>query len=143
GQLSETQSFPADAYIGFHVVIPGSDILIADRPVYPMPVRFIGGKIEVAHPVTVASPHDGPAAHVLASNPVEPLGFVVWVFQIIDEPVATALIDGVACAILFMLLCYLLLRQLSLELIIPGIVVHGGVIIYMLHHTASFEDQGF
>src|SRR5690606_21080712 len=103
----------------------------------------VGGKIQVAQSVTVASPHDGPSSHVISADPVETFYFVVGMLEVIYKPVSARFIDRISGSVLFVLFRNLLGRQLPFELIVPGIIVHGGVIFNVIDHSSTLEHHGF
>ncbi len=80
------------------VVVPRSDVLVADGPINGDLFARIGLKIQVAPAIALPAPHDGPAAHVPAANPQE--GLVrrrgVGVFLVVYEELARPFVQRVA-----------------------------------------------
>src|SRR5207245_2788697 len=97
-QLRQPFGLAAHSDEVLHVVIPRSDVLVADGPINGDPFARIGLKIQVAPAIALPAPHDGPAAHVPAANPQE--GLVrrrrVGVFLVVYEELARPFVQRVA-----------------------------------------------
>src|SRR5882724_6271339 len=130
---------PADAYIGLHVIIPGGQILIADRPINACSILEVGLEIEVAVPVALSSPGERSAADLVTPHPGEGLFLQIGVFAVLDEEDIAACV-AVSCS-------YGVLRSFFFGIIepvfkIPGVEGSRGIILDMLDVAASFGDQG-
>ena len=53
------------------IVVPGCEILVADRPINGNAFAPVGLEIEIAPTVAVPAPEEGAAADLVASVPVE------------------------------------------------------------------------
>src|SRR5437870_6275443 len=69
GELPQAFRLRADAGKLFDIVVPRSDVRVADWPVDGDPVFQVGFEIEIAPAVALPSPGDGLAADLAAANP--------------------------------------------------------------------------
>src|SRR6478736_3109745 len=65
--------FGPTAYTGefLNIIIPGLQVLVADGPIYSMTIFQIGIEIQIAQPVTLASPGERPATYLITPNPMK------------------------------------------------------------------------
>src|SRR5205807_8971773 len=68
-ELPQAFRLPADGGKLFDIVVPRSDVGVADWPVDGDPVFQVGFEIEIAPAVALPSPGDGLAADLAAANP--------------------------------------------------------------------------
>ncbi len=86
---------PRDARVAFDVIVPGSDVGVADRPVDRDPLSRVGLEVEVAPAIALAAPHERAPAHVIAAKPVEPLHLGVGRLPVRSPPVEVLLVQRV------------------------------------------------
>src|SRR5713101_3380468 len=68
-KLRQAFGLAADASELFDVVVPGSDVRVANGPIDGDSLFQIGFKIEIAPAITLAAPEDGLSADLAAANP--------------------------------------------------------------------------
>ncbi len=90
--MSQTLFLALDADEFFDVGIPSLNVFITNGPVYSYSVFHVGFKIQVTPTVAMPAPHDGAAANVLATDPVEALVFVVVALVVFYDPVFIVLV---------------------------------------------------
>src|ERR1700733_11435258 len=78
------------------MVIPGREVVVADRPVNSDAVTRICLKIHLAPAVTLATPCDGATANLVAADPVEPLLLEVGIVQLVNKPMFECLRADIA-----------------------------------------------
>src|SRR6476646_3210772 len=96
GQLRKSLALAGDPDEIFHIVVPGSNFLVPDRPIHADALALVGFKIKVAPAVRLPPPDDRPAAHLAPANPQEwfaQLGFIRILF-IVDEEFAVPLVHS-------------------------------------------------
>ena len=98
GQLRQAFVLAADADETLDVVVPGRDVLVADRPVDGDAVLGVGLEVHRTPAIALPAPHDGTAADVIAADPVEALDLGVGMLVVVDEPVLGGLRDRIAGA---------------------------------------------
>src|SRR5207247_9527725 len=78
------------------IVVPGRDVLIANRPVNGDSFAQVGFEIQITPAIRLSSPHDGSPAHMAAANPQERLTWIggIRVLTIIDEELAIPFIHS-------------------------------------------------
>ena len=96
GQLCEVFPGSADPDKFLNIAVPWGDVLVTDGPVGTESVTRIRFEVEVAPAIALPAPHDGPAAYVVAPDPVEWFDLIVWMFGIIHEEFLGDFIEGVA-----------------------------------------------
>ena len=69
GQLTQAVIVPADAGKGLHMVIPGGEVVVPDRPVDPVAVLQVGLEVLRGPAVGLAAPGQGAAAQLVAPDP--------------------------------------------------------------------------
>src|SRR5207302_9346679 len=69
GQLRQAFGLAADPSELFHVVVPGRDVRIADRPIDCDPILQIRFKIEITPAIALPAPGDRFSANLAAANP--------------------------------------------------------------------------
>ena len=141
GQLRQTIPVPINAGKLLNIAIPGSQVLIPDRPVYNMTIPGIGFKIQLTPPVTLTAPHQRTAADVIAADPVEALDFLVRVLGVLDEPVLRRLADRVAGPLLHVVVLELFRWDLVAARQVPRIHEHRRVVPDVLDVTAALQDE--
>src|SRR5437667_2996603 len=72
-KLREAFRLAANARKFLNIVVPGSDVGIANRPIDGDSVFQVGLKIEIAPAIALAAPGDGLSAHLAPANPGEML----------------------------------------------------------------------
>ncbi len=98
GQLRKPFACARHADESLHVRVPGSDVLVADRPIIAVAILCVRLEIQVAPAIDLPSPGDGAAPDLAAAKPAErrPIGMRVWVLEIVDEEFVPELVAGVA-----------------------------------------------
>ena len=98
GQLRKSLALAGDADEIFHVVVPGSNFLVPDRPIHAHALALIGFKIKIAPAVRLPSPDDRPAAHLASANPQERFARLgrVRILLVVDEELAVPLVHSAA-----------------------------------------------
>src|SRR5262249_40560753 len=96
GHLLETFMGAADADEGFHQIVVGREVLVADGPVFA--VAITAGRFELVVAVTIAfaTPAKGSAADLATTNPHERFvdGKRVRIFAVVDKELMAVLIAG-------------------------------------------------
>nr|ABM53570.1 putative peptidase S1 family [uncultured bacterium CBNPD1 BAC clone 1664] len=69
GQLTQAVIVAADPGEGLHMVIPGGEVVIPDRPVHPVPVLQVGLEVLRRPAVGLPAPGEGAAAQLVAPDP--------------------------------------------------------------------------
>src|SRR5258706_2190302 len=130
---------PAYTDEGLDIIIPGSYIFIADRPIDCDAFSCVGFKVQVTPPVAEPAPEQRTATHDISPYPVEALGFSVRVFLVVDVPmlivVAKRIMPALNVAFLFVLG-----RQSEAMREIPRIQC-GCRIVRMLHVPPAVQQQ--
>ena len=139
-KLRQILGLTADADEALDMIVPGREIVIADRPVDRDALARIGLEVHRAPAITLPAPHDGAPADVVAAYPVEALNLDVRIVQVVDEPVLGGLRDHVAARADGMA-PEILLRGAAPVGQLPGIL-HGGRIVAMPDHAPAIEHQG-
>src|ERR1700722_3391113 len=87
GQLRQPKRFSGDSDEVLHVVVPGREVGIANRPIDRNSVAKVRFEIQIAPPVTLAAPHNGAPAYLPPADPPERLaiGGCVRVQLVADE----------------------------------------------------------
>jgi hypothetical protein len=70
-QMGKAQFFSTHPHKCFHIRIPGSNVFVANGPVYGNPFPGIGFKVQVAEAVALLSPEQRSATRLVAPDPVE------------------------------------------------------------------------
>ena len=143
GQLRQAFGLAANAGELFHVVVPGRDVRIADRPIDRDSVLQIRFKVEIAPAIALAPPSERFSAHLAAANPGKMLAGSggVRIFKVIDEKFVGVFVASVINLTLNGL------RPLAFRAIVPSAifqVVHRNVLDVVLLRNdgaARFEDQ--
>ena len=143
GKLRQTFDLAADTGEFLDVVIPGSDVGIADRPIDSDSIFQVGLKIQIAPAIALAAPSDGFSPNLSAANPGEVLSGIarVGIVVIPNEEFVRVLVTGVIAFALNGL------RARALGTIVPAAVLElpdGNVLDIVLFgddRAASFEDQ--
>ena len=94
-ELRHVLGLARDADEGLHVVVPGGEVPIADRPVRAVAVPSVGAEVQVAPAVALPSPQERPPADDAGANPQELLGSFadrVGVLDVVDEELAGPLV---------------------------------------------------
>src|SRR6201995_4437838 len=78
------------------MVIPGREVVVADRPVDSDAVPRVRLKIHLAPAVTLAPPRDGATADLVAADPVKALLLEVGIVQLVNKPMFGCLRADVA-----------------------------------------------
>src|SRR6266851_2977557 len=144
GQLRQTFGLAADAGDLFHVVVPGSDVRVANGPIDGDSLFQIGFEIEIAPAIALASPGDGLSANLAPTNPGEVLSRFegVRIVLVADKKLVGVFVASVIALTLDGL------SALALGAIVPAAVLefpHGNVLdIIALGDDAAtrFEDEG-
>jgi hypothetical protein len=141
GQLRKAFHGPIDADKGFDIVIPGLDVGIPDRPVDAMSVLAIGAEIDIAPTIALTSPHQGPASHMIAPDPVKRLYLVIGILLIVYEKMRRYLIIGIALTLDGAILSVRIVTVITVRQL-PGVL--GGIVIvlYMYYVASPFQDEG-
>ena len=79
----------------FHVIIPVSEVFIADRPIHPIAVAKICFKIQVAPPIALPRPQQRPPSHNISPYPVESFDFGIGIFKVIDIKLFVVATNGI------------------------------------------------
>ena len=97
-QLRKSLALAGDADEIFDIVVPGSNVLIADRPIHAEALALIGFKIKIAPAVGLPSPDNRTAAHLASANPQEWLARFgcVRILLVVDEELAVPLVHSAA-----------------------------------------------
>src|SRR2546425_7246651 len=97
-KLRQSLRLPRDSDEILDIVVPGRDVLIANRPVNGDSFAQVGFEIQITPAIRLSSPHDGSPAHMAAANPQERLIRVggIRVLAIIDEELAIPFIHSTA-----------------------------------------------
>ena len=85
----------ADADELLDVVVPGLDVLVADRPVDADALARVGLEVQIAPAEAVPRPQQRPAAHLIAAIPAEVLHRVVGVIDVLHEEVLRVLAEQI------------------------------------------------
>src|SRR5690606_29188397 len=70
GKVWDVFFFTADADEALHIIVPGSDVLIAYGPVYRDAVFEVGFEIEITPSIAVPSPQQGAPTQYVGPYPV-------------------------------------------------------------------------
>ncbi len=140
GELRQAFRLAAHADERLHVVVPGRDIRVADRPIDAMPVLRIRREIDVAPPIALARPHERAPADVIAAHPIEALDLDVGIVDVVDEPVLRCLRDRIPGPSLNALPLEIVSSRSSAVFELPR-VFRGGRILAVPHHAATFEHE--
>src|SRR6266849_6116610 len=86
GELGQTLGLAADADEILDVIVPRSNILVANGPVDSDALAQIGLEVQIAPAIALAAPHDGATADVTAPNPEKGLAGIRGggIFNVID-----------------------------------------------------------
>src|SRR6266566_386530 len=97
GELPQAFRLPADAGKLFDIVVPRSDVRVADWPVDGDPVFQVGFEIEIAPAVALPSPGDGLAADLAAANPGKMFSRIegVGIFLVVYEKLVRVFVAGI------------------------------------------------
>ena len=136
-------SLATDSNKIFYVIIPRFNIFITNRPVHPMSISSVFGKVSFAPTVAMSSPHQGTTTYVITSHPIKPFYFRIWMIQIVHEKMLTGIIDRITCSSLYPLLLKILLGRLPTIGHIPRIEVHSWIVFDVFYVTASFQYKCF
>src|SRR5579862_3932134 len=140
-QILDSVAVAADSRKDFHVTVPWSKILIADRPVRGKAVSSRALEFKIAPALCLASPHQGFPPCLIAANPVKRLFMDIRMFFVLHEEMLSALVKGVALTdnrVLF----YDLLCQFSAVNELPRILEGGGIILIVHDVSSPFQHQG-
>src|SRR6266849_4606537 len=102
GELGQTLGLAADADEILDVIVPRSNVLVANGPVDSDTLAQIGFEVQVAPAIALAAPHDGAPADMTAANPEKGLTGIggVGVFEVVDEKLVRVLVaDAVTLAL--------------------------------------------
>ena len=94
-QLSQAQRLSADSDEIFHVVVPGRNVCVANRPIDSDAFANVRFEIQVAPSINLAAPHYRTPAHLAAANPSERLagfsrvGMLFIVYEELRRPFIT------------------------------------------------------
>src|SRR5215472_11201361 len=143
GKLRQTFSLAADAGEFFHVVIPRSNVGIANRPIDCDSIFQVGFEIEIAPAIALAAPSNGFSTDLAPANPGKMLSWIgrVGILDVVNEELVRVLVAGVIAFALYML------RAFAFGAIIPAAVLEfpdGNVLDVILlgdDGAAGFEDQ--
>ena len=144
GKLGQALGLAADAGELFHVVVPGRDVRVADRPIRGDSIFQIRFKVEIAPTIALASPGDGFSAHLAAANPGKLFARIrgIGIVHVIDEKFVGVFIASVVALALDGL------RALAFGAIVPATVLefpYGNVLDVVAlgnDRAPRFEDQG-
>src|SRR5206468_8709029 len=120
------------------IVVPGRDVLIANRPVNGDSFAQVGFEIQITPAIRLSSPHDGSPAHMAAANPQERLTWIggIRVLTIIDEELAIPFIHSTARLLNRLIVIEALAIAQTAESLLPdGNVLH--VVRFRLNRAAS------
>src|SRR6266513_856605 len=142
-QVRQTEPLAAHPHEALDVVVPGSQVLVADGPVDTVPVAQIGPEVEVAPTPAQPAPDQTAPAELVAADPAERLavGRDVGVFSIVYEKVPGRLAERVVLALnrvvalVQRLLAPAAVRQL------PGLQPLRDVVLPVLHVAAALEHE--
>ena len=97
-KLRKSFGLTRDADEIFHIVIPGSDVLVANRPIDGDALAQIRFEIEITPAIRLSSPDNRAATHLTSPNPQKWLaGFCgVRILLVVDEEFAVPLVHPVA-----------------------------------------------
>src|SRR5205814_1425529 len=84
-ELRQILGLTADADEALDMIVPGGEIVIADRPDHRDAVARIRRETHPAPAITLPAPHDGAPADLVAAYPVEALNLDVRIVQVVDE----------------------------------------------------------
>src|SRR5690606_34857361 len=83
-QNVEAIPIAADTCPPLRIAIPRRNVLVADGPVYAMPILNVGLEIQVAKSIALPAPCQRTAAHLIPSVPVKPFDFRIRAFFLVD-----------------------------------------------------------
>ena len=140
GQLFKPFVLAGNAGKAFHMVVPGRNIGIADRPVGRDAFAGVGGKVDIGQTIGLAPPQERPPAHVIGAEPVEALFLGIGVFLFVG-PHAIGLFVQRIVALQDRIVVLHLDRGGAAMGVIPGFLVGVHVIGQMLDIAAAFQHQ--
>src|SRR5215470_2627282 len=105
GKLRQAFGLAADAGEFFHVVIPGSNVGIANRPIDGDSIFQVGFEIEIAPAIALAAPGDRLSADLASANPGKMFSWIggIGILDVVDEELVRELIARVIALALNML----------------------------------------
>src|SRR3984957_14789915 len=100
-QMRQAQSLARNADEVFHILVPRSDIGIADGPINSDSLAQICFEVEIAPTISLPAPHNGAASDLPPANPAKRLvrRSRIRIFRVVDEEFRRPLIARVACAL--------------------------------------------
>src|ERR1700704_5293495 len=142
GKLRESLGLAAHADEVLDVVIPGSDVLVANWPVNGNSLAQVGFKIEIAPAIGLPAPDDGASANLPPSDPQEWLTFVggVGILFVVDEELAVQFVERATLLLhgLFAIEA-ISVTHLAKSFVPDGHMLH--VILGGLDRPARFENE--
>src|SRR6266550_3658994 len=143
-KLRQSLRLPRDSDEILDIVVPGRDVLIANRPVNGDSFAQVGFEIQITPAIRLSSPHDGSPAHMAAANPQERLTWIggIRVLTIIDEELAIPFIHSTARLLNRLIVIEALAIAQTAESLLPdGNVLH--VVRIRINRAASLQHQRF
>src|SRR5690606_31339618 len=130
-----------NSHVRFYVIIPGSQFLIADWPVYSDAFFFVRFKIQITQPVALSPPHNGSSTYVIPPHPVKPLVLQIGMLRIFDKPMLGFLSNRITGSALFWIMPLDFLRENPAPVFhIPGIQISSRII-SVFDHPSPFQNE--
>jgi hypothetical protein len=142
GQLCEALGLAAHADEAFHVLVPGFDILVANRPIDGRAVLRVRLEIHRTQSIRLPSPHERTSAHVIAADPVEAFGLAVRMFAVVHEPMLGGLRHDVTGSCRCLVTLEILLSGTATVRQFPQIFGRSWIVA-VTDHASAIEHQGF
>src|SRR5882724_11117648 len=136
--MGQSHFLSTHTYVFFYIGVPILYILVTNRPVNSNRLFCISFKIQVAHPVTLFSPKQRSAAHLIATYPIKPLYFGVRILLIVGKKMFIRFADKTTTD-LHMIFLHLIRSELSPVREFPGIFSCSWIINYVFYHSAFFQ----
>src|ERR1700743_1911430 len=130
----------ADPREFFNIIIPGSDILVSDRPIDGNTFLCIRFKIHVTPAIALSSPGERAAANLVASYPVKRVSLDVRMVLIVYKKL---LVPFIICETLNRVLFSVPVRILKPVSKIQWIQHGSGIVLYMLDLSSALQHQCF
>ena len=141
GQLGDAVFITRYTHEIFHLIVPGGEVSIADRPVYREAVARRSFEVEIAPTLGLAGPHQAFAPYLIAPNPIERLLLDVRMLGVFHEKMRVVFAVSVAPGNTGVGFAYGQ-RHLAPVLEIPGHFIGGGVVLAVLHVAPALQQQG-